>query len=458
MASWHDGFQVWLTEQQSLENAQLVANELGKKDWSKTAISALCGNMRHESSINPQMYEYGYGWGANRGYGLVQWTPRSKYWDWAVGQGLKPENGDSQLARIDYETKNNIQWFANRHGAGYGLAPKYNFSFADFRQNKPGLNVNQATEAFMWNYEAPAYQAALNSLPERQAFARKCYDTLKFDGAKDESNDGYKDQEGTGEPAINNNILDFITDALNKVNEKINDTLTNDIFLYSDPLYNNHWLKIEQLYNNMYKVQPTINFTEVVKAVTEEVLNGLTDLLNSSQGGESPIAKNPNAPKASDDTPKDVSDKIKKVVAKAKSYPDNSLVYSMYGTRNPDNGEADCSSFVRKCYLTVIPDFPDVTGPQYQYAKNNGFIISDGGYNNIDNLANKAKTGDYVLMNKYNAEYSSGGSEHVGLMINDTTIRHQSIAFDGRGPDNANLRNYLKQLHYGRYTLCRPLS
>lgn len=458
MANWHDGFQVWLTEKQSLENAQMVANFLSGKGWTKTAISALCGNMRHESSINPQMYEYGFGWGANRGYGLVQWTPRSKYWDWAVSQGLKPENGDSQLARIDYETKNNIQWVANRHGVGYGLGAKYNFSFADFRQNKPKLNVNQATEAFMWNYEAPAYQAATNSLPERQAFAKKCYDTLNFDRASSESTDGYQPPVGTGEPNVNNNLLDFINAGLDKVNDQINDALTNDIYLYSQPLYNNHWLKVQKLNNNMYKVQPTINFTDVVKSATKEILNGLSDVLNSSQGGESAIAKNPNAPKPSNDTPQDVSDKIKKVVEKAKSYPDNSLVYSMYGTRHPDNGEADCSSFVRHCYRTVIPDFPDVTGPQYTYAKNNGFIVVDGGYNKIDEIADKAKTGDYVLMNQSGGNYSAGGAEHVGLMINNTTLRHQSIAIDGRGPDNANLRTYLKQLHYGRYTLCRPLK
>ena len=458
MASWHDGFQVWLSEKQSLDNAQLVANELIKQGWKKTAICGLCGNMRHESSINPQMYEYGYGWSADRGYGLVQWTPRSKYWNWATGQGLKPEKGESQLARITYETKNNIQWVANRHGIGYGLAPKYNFSFADFRTNKPGLNVEQAAEAFMWNYEAPAYQAALNSLPERQAFAKKCFNTLKFDGAGSEKNDGYKPPKGTGEPNVNDNVFDFISNALNKVNEKINDVLTNDVYLYSDPLYNNHWLKIEHLYNNMYKIQPTINFTEFVKSATKDVLDGLSDIFNSSQGGESPIAKNPNAPKPSNDTPKDVSDKIKKVIAKAKSYPDNSLVYSMSGSRNPDLGEADCSSFVKTCYRTVIPDFPDVTGNQYAYAKNNGFIIVDGGYNKIDEIANKAKTGDYVLMNQHGGNYSAGGAEHVGIMINNTTLRHQSIAFDGKGPDSNNLKSYLKQLHYGRYTLCRPLK
>ena len=77
------------------------------------------------------MYEYGYDWRADRGYGLVQWTPRSKYWDWATAVGLDPRHGDSQLKRIDYEIENNIQWI-----------PKSTFdylTFAEFRTNARGM-------------------------------------------------------------------------------------------------------------------------------------------------------------------------------------------------------------------------------------------------------------------------------------------------------------------------------
>src|SRR5699024_525756 len=99
--TWVGEYRQWLTEEQSLQNAQLVANHFGTS-WSPEAISALCGNMRVESSVNPDMYEFGYDWEDDRGYGLVQWTPRSKYWDWATASGLEPRNGNSQLARIDY--------------------------------------------------------------------------------------------------------------------------------------------------------------------------------------------------------------------------------------------------------------------------------------------------------------------------------------------------------------------
>lgn len=181
--TWYDDFQVWLTEEQSLHNAQLVANHFSGSDWTRASLSAMLGNMRHESSINPNMYEYGYAWEDDRGYGLVQWTPRSKYWDWAVANGLPPERGESQLARIDYEIENDIQWIANGHGKRYGREEKYNISFAQFRANTEGYTLAQLTEAFMWNYEGPNYEAGLSSLPGRIAFAELAYDTLDFDGA-----------------------------------------------------------------------------------------------------------------------------------------------------------------------------------------------------------------------------------------------------------------------------------
>ena len=74
--AWISEYQRWLSESESLQNAQLVANHLIPQGWTKESVSALCGNMRHESSINPDMYEFNYAWGDDRGYGLVQWTPR----------------------------------------------------------------------------------------------------------------------------------------------------------------------------------------------------------------------------------------------------------------------------------------------------------------------------------------------------------------------------------------------
>lgn len=174
MMAWNDGYQVWLSESKSMENAQMVINHFVGTDWTKESISALCGNMRHESSINPDMYEYGYSWGSDRGYGLVQWTPRSKYWDWAVARNLPPREGDSQLARIDYEVENNIQWIPR---SDYG-----NMTFTQFRRNSGNWSVAYLTEAFTWSYERPNRQAGENSMPGRKSFAQRVFNELDFSG------------------------------------------------------------------------------------------------------------------------------------------------------------------------------------------------------------------------------------------------------------------------------------
>jgi LysM repeat protein len=172
--AWITGYRNWLSESESLNNAQMVVNHFVGTDWTKEALSALCGNMRHESSIQPDMYEYGYAWEDDRGYGLVQWTPRSKYWDWAVANGLPPESGDSQLERIDYEVDNNIQWIPKD---AYG-----DMTFTEFRTNAGGWTVDYLTEAFTWGYERPNEQAGWDSMPDRKAFAQRCFNELDFTG------------------------------------------------------------------------------------------------------------------------------------------------------------------------------------------------------------------------------------------------------------------------------------
>lgn len=172
--TWFDTYQQWLTEEQSLSNAQLVVNYYKAKGWAKESIAALCGNMRKESSLNPNMSEYGYAWEADRGYGLVQWTPRSKYWNWAVSQGLPPEVAESQLARIDYEQANNIQWGPKVYGT-----PPYDFH--SFAVNQNNDSVDTLTYYFGAYYEAPA--ALSSSIAERRAFAHRVFNELDWTGA-----------------------------------------------------------------------------------------------------------------------------------------------------------------------------------------------------------------------------------------------------------------------------------
>lgn len=299
--AWHAEFQKWLSESQSLDNAQKIVDYLYKdgSDWSKESISALIGNMRHESSVNPNMYEYGYDWSADRGYGLVQWTPRSKYWNWAEGKGLDPEKGESQLARIDYEVEHNIQWIA-KDSVFNGL------TFKEFRTNSRKLTVEQLTEAFTWGYERPNQQAGEESMPARQAFAKKAFNELKWGGTNQEPNP-VPDPQEPQEPIIDidfSPITDFFSGfmedilkeietmikelleefikIIDKILEAIEKMLTVDLYKYGvSNIQGNHFLKVTKQLENMNKIRPTLNFFEELNKIKKEGEKLLNEKINS---------------------------------------------------------------------------------------------------------------------------------------------------------------------------------
>lgn len=291
--AWVNEYQTWLTEAQSLQNAQMVVNFLSGKDWSKEAIAALIGNMRHESSINPNIYEYGYDWGDDRGFGLVQWTPRSKFWDWGISKGYNEtelRSGDSQLDRIDYEVDNDIQYIANGHSARYGYESKYDFSFADFRQNTQGLTVNQLTEAFMWNYEGPAYSAGLNSLSERQAFANRAFNELDWSGTGDGG--GGEEPEEPEVPSIDlDGIVDGFNEQIQKALKEFTDylgkVLTVDLYdSGSGQQFHNNFIIVKRQLDNTLKVKPSGKLKDYISNIGDKFKLDYIEIPDNGGGDE----------------------------------------------------------------------------------------------------------------------------------------------------------------------------
>lgn len=136
----------YLSHSEMENNATIVWNYLGSKSWTLNAVSAILGNMQSESTINPNIWEsltVNY----SRGYGLVQWTPATKYINWA---GADWESGDKELDRIIYEVDNGLQWFSNPN------APIVNppITFKEFTTSTepPATLANY----FLWYYEHPA--------------------------------------------------------------------------------------------------------------------------------------------------------------------------------------------------------------------------------------------------------------------------------------------------------------
>lgn len=281
--AWNNEFREWLTDTKALINAQQVVDFLYAegKDWSKEAIAALIGNMRHESSLNPNMYEFGYDWSSDRGFGLVQWTPRSKYWDWGVSKGYTEaqlRSGEAQLARIDYEVENNIQYIANGHQRRYRNGEKYNFSFADFRSNKLKLSVNQLTEAFMWNYEGPNYSAGSNSLVQRQNFAVKAYNQLDWakKGKPSPSPDDKVPETTPDKPTPGIDTDAFIKDLIDLI-EKM---LTVDVFKAGNSeYYQNAFIILSKQMANMYKIKPNSKFVSEIKKKFEDFNTGYIPII-----------------------------------------------------------------------------------------------------------------------------------------------------------------------------------
>lgn len=129
-----------LTMEQMRVNAQYIYVALSDHGWSKNAICGLLGNMQHESSLNPGRWQSDKVGRTGSGYGLVQWTPATKYID-AVGGG-DYSTMDNNIERIIWEVNNNKQYYST---SGYPL------SFREFTtSNKDPYYL---ACAFAWNYE-----------------------------------------------------------------------------------------------------------------------------------------------------------------------------------------------------------------------------------------------------------------------------------------------------------------
>lgn len=128
----------FLSMEEMKVNAGYITPRLQAQGWTDNAIAGVLGNMQTESTINPEIWEsLDYG-NIDRGYGLVQWTPATKYINWANDEGIPYQHMDSQLARILYEVDNNIQWinpnktflqFTRSTDSPYNLAVDFLYSY-----------------------------------------------------------------------------------------------------------------------------------------------------------------------------------------------------------------------------------------------------------------------------------------------------------------------------------------
>lgn len=139
-------------------NAEFITYYFRALGWTDNAIAAMLGNMESESTINPGIYESLDSSSTTNGFGLVQWTPNTKYKEWADANGYGSDYGDivGQCHRIKYELENGLQWI-----------PTTSFPLSFEMFSHATGNVEMLAYAFLYNYERPA---SLDQ-PNRQAQA-----------------------------------------------------------------------------------------------------------------------------------------------------------------------------------------------------------------------------------------------------------------------------------------------
>ena len=175
----------------------LLAFFLGQ-GWTRNSICGMLGNMQSESSINYGIYESLNSGSSTNGFGLVQWTPNTNYFDWANANGYSGDHVNGEKQRILYELNNGIQWYSTS---------SYPMTFLEFTQSTD--TPENLAYAWLHDYERPA---SLDQ-PQRQTQARYWWDNLSGTGTIGGGGGG----GGTVPPPTANNSLItlLLCDALN---------------------------------------------------------------------------------------------------------------------------------------------------------------------------------------------------------------------------------------------------
>lgn len=157
----------YLTVQEMTTNAQYIMDKLITDGWTKNAVAGMLGNMETESTINPGIWQNLDAGNTALGFGLVQWTPATKYITWANENNYAINDIDGQLARLQYEIDNGLQWIPTT---------EYPMSFAEFKISSQ--TPEYLAQVFLKNYERPQNQ----NQPNRSTQARYWFDTLDGEG------------------------------------------------------------------------------------------------------------------------------------------------------------------------------------------------------------------------------------------------------------------------------------
>ena len=149
----------YLTYNQMKVNAEYIYKAFKDKGWTLNAVAGMLGNMQRESTLNPGIWQNNDVGNTTGGYGLVQWTPATKYIDWLL-PGSDASTMDNNISRILYELENNLQWISTE---------LYPMSFKEF--TKSTGRPEDLASVFLYNYE----RAGVSAENERRENALNWY-------------------------------------------------------------------------------------------------------------------------------------------------------------------------------------------------------------------------------------------------------------------------------------------
>ena len=173
----------YLSQSEMENNADIIISYYRSMGLNDSTIAGILGNMQAESTLSPILNERGGG----GGYGLVQWTPKSKLEDACTTLGLSPyTDGDVQLQVIIEEITGPSsirQWYtsqgfiSNYYGSG-ATSDMIGISGNDFLHNTMNWTPDKLAILFMAGYERPSYDPFINHFYNRMSYARNWFEYM----------------------------------------------------------------------------------------------------------------------------------------------------------------------------------------------------------------------------------------------------------------------------------------
>lgn len=174
----------WISGNMRLSRSEMDSNAIKfyyvmtRLGCSYNSILGMLANIEIESYINPGIWEdLRVEW---RGYGLTQWSPYTKYSDWA-GIGWE-NNGQKECERIIYESNYGIsqwdanQWFSNWYAPYVGYPEIPPMSFFDY-VHETAVSPKVLADYWLLYYEHPGESNIPNRIAQHQSLV-DYYNTL----------------------------------------------------------------------------------------------------------------------------------------------------------------------------------------------------------------------------------------------------------------------------------------